>query len=129
MPINEISIPFVVDTFTFDLPVSYIRDNIKNPLFLTKTGILRNNTALVRCSQEPSVFSVGKKVVKVMNKTAKINEKKSIDMLKLINYKNKFSNDSHWTSIFIILQRIRFLLQSETWSNIFLWQCCIFVKK
>jgi hypothetical protein len=127
MLINEISIPFVVDTFTFDLPVYYIRDNIKNPLFLTKPGILRNNTALVRCSQEPSVFSVGKQVVKVMNKTAKINEKKSIDMLKLINYKNKFSNDSHWTSIFIILLRIRFLLQSETWSNIFLWQCCIFV--
>jgi hypothetical protein len=95
MLINEISIPFVVDTCTFDLPVYYIRDNIKNPLFLTKTGILRNNTALVRCSQEPSVFSLGKEVVKVMNKTAKINEKKSIDLLKLINYKNKFSNDSH----------------------------------
>ena len=50
---------------------------------------------MVRCSQEPSVFSLGKEVVKVINKTAKINEKKSIDLLKLINYKNKFSNDSH----------------------------------
>jgi hypothetical protein len=93
--IHEIFIPSIVDTCTFDLPVYYVsNDNIKITLFLTKIGILRNGSTIIRCSQEPSVFNIGNKIITVHNKTVKINDKKGLNFLKLLNYNNKISNYS-----------------------------------
>ncbi len=93
--IHEIFIPSIVDTCTFDLPVYYVsNDIIKITLFLTKIGILRNDSMIIRCSQEPSVFNIGNKIITVYNKTVKLNDKKGLNLLKLLNYNNKISNNS-----------------------------------
>jgi hypothetical protein len=66
--IHEIFIPPIVDTCTFDLPVYYVsNDNIQITLFLTNIGILRNGSTIIRCSQEPSVFNIGNKIITVHN--------------------------------------------------------------
>jgi hypothetical protein len=61
---------------------------------LTKIGILRNGSTIIRCSQEPSVFNIGNKIITVHNKTVKINDKKGLNFQKLLNYNNKISNYS-----------------------------------
>ena len=66
--IHEIYIPSIVDSCSFDLPVYYVsNDNIKISLFLTKISILRNDSMIIRCSQEPSVFNICKKIITVYN--------------------------------------------------------------
>ena len=57
--IHEIFIPSIVDTCTFDLPVYYVSNyNIKITLFLTKIGILRNDSMIIRDVVKNLVFSI-----------------------------------------------------------------------
>ena len=97
--VNEIFIPTLFNECTIDLPVYYLHENVKNIIFLTKTGILRNTSTIVECQEEYSVFNLGNKVIKMGNKTAKIKEKKFISILKLANRhlgnKNNFTDESY----------------------------------
>jgi hypothetical protein len=56
--INELSIPSKFDRCVYDLPVYFWKENIKNTIFLTKSGILCNTSSMKECSQEPIVFKV-----------------------------------------------------------------------
>ncbi len=82
--IDKIYVPSILDTCTLDLPVYYIKDNIQITLFLTKTGLLRNTSTIVGCSQEATVFRADHKFIKVFNKTTKLNVIK-INLLKLFD--------------------------------------------
>jgi hypothetical protein len=90
---------------------------------------------IIRCGHEPSVFNKGNKIITVYNKTVKINDKKGLNLLKLLNYSNEISNYSQNESYtffdyyFQVLRRIRFLLRSEISSNIFLWQLLLICLK
>ena len=66
--IDKIYVPSILDTCTLDLPVYYIKDNIRITLFLTKTGLLRNTSTIVGWSQEATVFRADHKSFKVFNR-------------------------------------------------------------
>lgn len=98
--INELSIPSKFDRCVYDLPVYFWKENIKNTIFLTKSGILRNTSSMTECSQEPIVFKVGKNIITMINKTTLLNEKrfKSIQLSKYFekNYTGiRYSNESY----------------------------------
>ena len=98
--INELSIPSKFDRCVYDLPVYFWKENIKNTIFLTKSGILRNTSSMTECSQEPIVFKVGKNIITMINKTTVLNEKrfKSIKLSKYFekNYTGiRYSNESY----------------------------------
>ena len=83
--INEFFIPRFFNECTIDLPVYYIHQNKKNIRFFTKTGILRNTSMIVDCKEEPSVFNLGKKFITMLNKTARVKEKKLLNIFDLSN--------------------------------------------
>ena len=73
------------------MPVYFLQENVENIVFLTKSGILRNSSTILECQEGPIVFNIGKNIITMFNKTARINKKKLINILKLTKY--IFKND------------------------------------
>ena len=96
--IFQIFVPLFFNTCCIDLPVYYFQDNVKIILFFTKSGILRNSSTIIECQEEPTFFSFNKTIITVMYRTAKIEKKKTINILKLTNF--IFKNDINLTSSF-----------------------------
>ena len=68
--INKVFVPTKVNECTIDLPVYYLNGNSKIILFMTKSGVLRNTSAVTDCSDDYELFNFGTKIVKRVNKTA-----------------------------------------------------------
>lgn len=56
--IRQIAIPEAINSCTRDLPI-YIDNDYKEIAFLTKSGIIRNNSDAIECSNKKEYFKVG----------------------------------------------------------------------
>ena len=72
--INEIFVPMYFSDCTTYTIVNYVDKNLKNSIFLTRTGILRNTTVITACDEQPLVFNLKNNMITIINKTAMVNE-------------------------------------------------------